>query len=128
MTEKITNIIKYVCTGLLIIGLIGIVLANGIRTKTTDIQEVVRELVELKDAKQECLDSLTYQEAIEEYKWISHCGLTDERIMELKSQLTEFLRNDYERVDEKIEEIKQERILANQNTTAVEKLTFLLAE
>ena len=68
MTEKITNIIKYVCTGLLIIGLIGIVLANGIRTKTTDIQEVVRELVELKDAKQECLDSLTYQEAIEEYK------------------------------------------------------------
>jgi hypothetical protein len=53
--------------------------------------------------------------------------LDDERIVELKKQLQEFLRNDYEKVDEKIEEKKIE-LLASENTPAIEKLNFLLSE
>lgn len=127
MTTTTQNIIKITLAVLALVGLWGIILANGTTTKSDDVQNVVKELVELKDRKQECLDSLSYQEAIEEYKGISHCWLDDERIVELKKQLQEFLRNDYEKVDEKIEEKKIE-LLASENTPAVEKLNFLLSE
>ena len=122
------NILKIVLSALLLIGLIWIVLACGIKTKTGDVKDVIIELIDLKDIKQECLDNLTYQEAIEEYKGFSHCGNNDERIKELKETLQEFLRNDYERVDERIEEKKQEKILADTGTTSLEKLTFILSE
>lgn len=122
------NILKIVLSALLLIGLIWIVLACWIKTKTGDVKDVIVELIDLKDIKQECLDSLTYQEAIEEYKGFSHCGNNDERIKELKETLQEFLRNDYERVDERIEEKKQEKILADTGTTSLEKLTFILSE
>lgn len=123
------NIIKIVLSAILLIGLIWIVLANGIfKTKTSDVKDVIVELIDLKDIKQECLDNLSYQEAIEEYKGLSHCGNNDERIKELKETLQEFLRNDYERVDERIEEKRQEKILADTGTTSLEKLTFILSE
>jgi len=122
------NILKIVLSALLLIGLIWIVLACWIKTKTGDVKDVIIELIDLKDIKQECLDNLSYQEAIEEYKGFSHCGNNDERIKELKETLQEFLRNDYERVDERIEEKKQEKILADTGTTSLEKLTFILSE
>lgn len=122
------NILKIVLSAVLLIGLIWIVLACWIKTKTGDVKDVIIELIDLKDIKQECLDNLTYQEAIEEYKGFSHCGNNDERIKELKETLQEFLRNDYERVDERIEEKKQEKILADTGTTSLEKLTFILSE
>ena len=122
------NILKIVLSALLLIGLIWIVLACWIKTKTGDVKDVIIELIDLKDIKQECLDNLSYQEAIEEYKGFSHCGNNDERIKELKETLQEFLRNDYERVDERIEEKKQEKILADTGTTSLEKLTFILGE
>lgn len=122
------NILKIVLSAILLIGLIWIVLACWIKTKTGDVKDVIIELIDLKDIKQECLDNLSYQEAIEEYKGFSHCGNNDERIKELKETLQEFLRNDYERVDERIEEKKQEKILADTGTTSLEKLTFILSE
>lgn len=122
------NILKIVLSAVLLIGLIWIVLACWIKTKTGDVKDVIIELIDLKDIKQECLDNLSYQEAIEEYKGFSHCGNNDERIKELKETLQEFLRNDYERVDERIEEKKQEKILADTGTTSLEKLTFILSE
>ena len=122
------NILKIVLSAVLLIGLIWIVLACWIKTKTGDVKDVIIELIDLKDIKQECLDNLSYQEAIEEYKGFSHCGNNDERIKELKETLQEFLRNDYERVDERIEEKKQEKILADTGTTSLEKLTFILGE
>jgi len=124
MNETNKKIIKIVLVGLALIGLIGFILACGSTTKTDDVQEVVKELVILKDRKQDCLDSLSYQEAIEEYKGISHCWLDDEQIIELKNKLQDFLKNDYEKVDEKIEE----KLLASKNISSLDKLNFLLSE
>lgn len=123
------KIIKIIISSILLLALLGVVFSMGIlKTKTSDVKNVVVELIELKDIKQECLDNLSYQEAIEEYKGISHCGNNDERIKELKNTLQEFLKNDYEKVDERIEEKKQELILSNTWFTDLEKLTFLLSE
>ena len=110
MTETTNKIIKIVLVVIALIGLSGIILACGTSSKTSEAQAAVRELIELKTKKQECKDSLNYQETIEEYKGIYHCNQNDERIVELKKILSESLLNDYEQVDSIIFQKQLEQI------------------
>lgn len=123
--ERTTTIIKILGVLFTLLGLAGFILASGTSTKVGEAQATVKELVALKDKKQKCKDSLNYQETIEEYKGILHCGEDDERIAELKKILSETLLNDYEQVDSIIMQKQLEKI-SNGETSSYEKLTAFL--
>ena len=110
MTETTNKIIKIVLVVIALIGLSWIILACGTSSKTSEAQATVKELIELKTKKQECKDSLNYQETIEEYKGIYHCNQNDERKIKKKKILSESLLNDYEQVDSIIFQKQLEQI------------------
>lgn len=126
MTKKIIKISLVV---LALAGLFGIILAYGSsKTKTSEAQATVRELIELKDQKQQCKDGLNYQETIEEYKWLYHCNENDERIVELKKILSDNLLNDYEQVDSIIMQKQLEQISASTWNKLAQLEGLLLSE
>jgi hypothetical protein len=127
MTETTTKAIKIIGTIIALIGLWWIILASW-ETKTGEAQAIVKELIQLKDQKEDCKNNLSYNDTIEDYKWFSKCWDNDERIKELKEQLQEKLLNDYEQVDAKIME-KQLQMIADAETWKAEKLTaFIMSE
>ena len=127
MTTK--NIIKIIIVVILTTWIFGVILAYGSsKTKTSEAQETVKELIELKDQKQQCKDSLNYQETIEEYKGLYHCNGNDERISELKSLLKESLLNDYEQVDSIIMEKQLQMIAENTWSKLAQLEAFLQSE
>lgn len=128
MTESATKIVKIVLVIMALIGLSGIILACGNNSKESEAQATVKELVQLKDKKQKCKDSLNYQETIEEYKGILHCGENDERIAELKKTLSETLLNDYEQVDSIIMHKQLENIASSTWNKAEQLLGLMLSE
>ena len=128
MTETTNKIIKIVLVVIALIGLSWIILACGNKSKTSESQATVKELIELKTKKQECKDSLNYQETIEEYKGILHCGENDERIAELKKTLSETLLNDYEQVDSIIMHKQLENIASSTWNKAEQLLGLMLSE
>jgi uncharacterized membrane-anchored protein YjiN (DUF445 family) len=128
MNEKTNKIIKIVLVVIALIGLSWIILACGTSSKTSEAQATVKELIELKTKKQECKDSLNYQETIEEYKGILHCGENDERIAELKKTLSETLLNDYEQVDSIIMHKQLENIASSTGNKAEQLLGLMLSE
>lgn len=127
MTTK--NIIKIIIVVILTTWIFGVILAYGSsKTKTSEAQATVKELIELKDQKQQCKDSLNYQETIEEYKGLFHCNENDERISELKSLLKESLLNDYEQVDSIIMEKQLQMIAENTWSKLAQLEAFLQSE
>jgi Fe2+ transport system protein B len=128
MTETTNKIIKIVLVVITLIGLSGIILACGTSSKTSEAQATVKELIELKTEKQQCKDSLNYQETIEEYKGIYHCNQNDERIVELKKTLQENLLNDYEQVDSIIMHKQLENIASSTGNKAEQLLGLMLSE
>ena len=128
MNEKTTKIIKIILVIMALIGLSGIILACGNNSKESEAQATVKELVQLKDKKQKCKDSLNYQETIEEYKGILHCWEDDERIAELKKILSETLLNDYEQVDSIIMQKQLEQISASTWNKLAQLEGLLLSE
>ena len=57
---------------------------------------IANELNQQRDAKQECLDNLTYEESRQSVLWFTKpCVQYDERIMELKAELDSYLVKDY---------------------------------
>jgi hypothetical protein len=128
MNEKTNKIIKIVLVVIALIGLSWIILACGTSSKTSEAQATVKELIELKTKKQECKDSLNYQETIEEYKGIYHCNQNDERIVELKKILSESLLNDYEQVDSIIMHKQLENIASSTWNKAEQLLGLMLSE
>jgi hypothetical protein len=128
MNEKTTKIIKIILVIMALIGLCGIIVACGNKSKISEAQATVRELIELKDKKQECKDGLNYQETIEEYKGIYHCGDSDERILELKKILSDNLLNDYEQVDSIIMQKQLEKISESTGNKAEQLLGLMLSE
>ena len=128
MTETTNKIIKIVLVVMALIGLSWIILACGTSSKTSEAQATVKELIELKTKKQECKDSLNYQETIEEYKGIYHCNQNDERIVELKKILSESLLNDYEQVDSIIMHKQLENIASSTWNKAEQLLGLMLSE
>jgi hypothetical protein len=125
MNEKTTKIIKIILVILALVGLFWIIVACGTSSKTSEAQATVKELIELKTQKQECKDSLNYQETIEEYKGIYHCNQNDERIVELKKILSESLLNDYEQVDSIIME-KQLQLITESTWSKLAQFEGLL--
>lgn len=62
----------------------------------TDLAIIVNELNQQRDAKQECLDNLTYEETRQSLLGFTKpCVQFDERIMELKEQMDSYLVKDY---------------------------------
>ena len=128
MTETTNKIIKIVLVVIALIGLSWIILACGTSSKTSEAQATVKELIELKDQKQQCKDGLNYQETIEEYKWLFHCNENDERIIELKKILSDNLLNDYEQVDSIIMQKQLEQISASTWNKLAQLEGLLLSE
>lgn len=126
--NETTKIIKIVCVILALIWLCWIILASGTSTKISEAQTTVKELIQLKEQKEECRNSLSYLETIEDYKGFLHCGENDERIKELKNILQETLINEYEKVDNIIMQKQLEQI-AQVETWRVEQFTaFMMSE
>ena len=128
MKENTTKFIKIGLVVLALIGLFGIILACGDTNKISEAQATVRELIELKDQKQQCKDGLNYQQTIEEYKWLFHCNENDERIIELKKILSDNLLNDYEQVDSIIMQKQLEQISASTWNKLAQLEGLLLSE
>ena len=61
-----------------------------------EIWTIANELNQQRDAKQECLDNLNYEESRQSVLWFTKpCVQYDERIMELKAELDSYLVKDY---------------------------------
>lgn len=71
-----------------------------VRSDGTDVKiwEIANELNLEKDAKQRCLDNLTYYESIQSALWFDKpCVMHDERIMELQAEVDAILFKDYQK-------------------------------
>lgn len=73
----------------------GVSLVNSANSND-EIWTIANELNQQRDAKQECLDNLTYEESRQSVLWFTKpCVQYDERIMELKADLDSYLVKDY---------------------------------
>lgn len=128
MNEKTLKIIKIVSTTLLIIGAIAFTLAMGTGKSYTKETDKLTELLQLKDAKQQCVDWLTALQTQEYFKGTeTYCRENDERIKTLKKELEEMISwYEYENIDRIIEE-KKDKQTVEQETTALQKFEGLLA-
>lgn len=94
------NILKIVLSIVAII-IVVLIIFGGVAVvrsafSNDDLWAIANELNQQRDAKQECLNNLTYEETRQSVLWFTKpCVQYDERIMELKAELDSYLVKDY---------------------------------
>lgn len=94
------NIFKIVLS-IVVILIVAFIIFGGVvvvRSAFTndELWAIANELNQQRDAKQECLDNLTYEESRQSaLGFTKPCVQYDERIMELKAELDSYLVKDY---------------------------------
>jgi len=97
MKQNILKIVLSIVVILIVTFIIfgGVVVVRSAFTHD-DLWAIANELNQQRDAKQECLDNLTYEESRQSILWFTKpCVQYDERIMELKAELDSYLVKDY---------------------------------
>ena len=94
------NIFKLVLSIVVILIVVFIIFGGVVVVRSAfsndELWAIANELNQQRDAKQECLDNLTYEESKQSALWFTKpCVQYDEKIMELKSKLDSYLIKDY---------------------------------
>ena len=94
------NIFKLVLSIVVILIVVFIIFGGVVVVRSAfsndELWAIANELNQQRDAKQECLDNLTYEETRQSLLGFTKpCVQFDERIMELKEQMDSYLVKDY---------------------------------